>query len=267
MMKKNLTLAIFFLSLIFSGCKKDNKTVINPMPGTHLVSEFTISEALDGGQHIIASTVVNYAYENNRLVAFHVNGYSPNDSFHEEIKRELINPFLEMETIIRKRKSSSGSTSEEYIREYDEQTGFLMKIRTTNSDWVQNYWYEFDSSGYLKSRSIYNPNSKKGTLYTYQDRELQSIETYEVDPIGEVIYTSKKVSGIHFFNQNFYYPYPTVEALDRSNEQLYTKYYVWEDDIEDQFYAANSGFIENRTSVDKDVDYTTTRNYYYQKTQ
>src|SRR6056300_225614 len=52
-----------------------------------------------------------------------------------------------------------------------------------------------------------------------------------------------------------------------SNEQLYTKYYVEEDGIEDQFYAANSGLIENRTSVDKDVDYTKTRNYYYQKTQ
>jgi hypothetical protein len=265
MMKRKLTLAILFLSLIYSGCKKDNKTVIIPKPGTHLVSKFTKSEALDGGRHIIASTVVNYAYENNRLVAFNVNGYNPNDSFHEERKRELINPFLEMETITIK--SSSGSNSFEYIREYDEQTGFLMKIRTTNSDWVQDYWYEFDSSGYLKSRSIYNPNSKKGTLYTYQDRELQSIKTYEVDPIGEVIYTSKKVSGIHFFNQNFFYPYPTVEALDLSNEQLYTKYYVEEDGIEDQFYAANSGFIENRTSVDKDLDYTTTRNYYYQKTQ
>jgi len=201
----------------------------------------------------------------SNLIFILVNGYSPNDSLHEETKRELINPFLEMETIIIK--SSSGSNSWEYLREYDEQTGFLMKIRTTNSDWVRNYWYEFDSSGYLKSRSIYNHNSKKGTLYTYQDRELQFIETYEVDPIGEVIYTSKKVSGIHFFNQNFYYPYPTVEALDLSNEQLYTKYYVEEDDIEDQFYTANSGFIENRTSVDKDVDYTTTRNYYYQKTQ
>ena len=265
MVKRNLTFAILLLSLIYSGCKKDNKTVITPKPGTHLVSEYTRSEALDGGNHIIASTVVNYAYENNRLIAINVNGYTPNDSFHDETKRELINPFLEMET--QTRKSSSGSNSFEYIREYDEQTGFLMKIRTTDSDWVQDYWYEFDSSGYLKSRSIYNPNSKKGTLYTYQNRELQSIETYEVDPIGEVIYTSKKVSGIHFFNQNFYYHSPTVEALDRSNEKLYTKYYVWEDDIEDQFYAANSGFIENRTSVDKDMDYTTTRNYYYQKTQ
>jgi len=32
MVKRNLTLAILFLSLVFSGCKKDNKTVINPMP-------------------------------------------------------------------------------------------------------------------------------------------------------------------------------------------------------------------------------------------
>jgi len=87
MVKRNLTFAILFLSLIYSGCKKDNKTVITPKPGIHLVSKFTKSEALDAGRRIIASTVVNYAYENNRLVAFNVNGYNPNDSFHEETKR------------------------------------------------------------------------------------------------------------------------------------------------------------------------------------